>query len=135
MTSVQDITQCPQCGYRGADTLFDCDTNEEDVRCRKCGYSEDWERKESSDGAVKYELSVDKGAGVLFFWWKGGIAHEVHFFATQEAVTKAAAWLREKLASGEVDPNTAYGSRWNAEAKAAEFVVGRFYELSDYDPD
>jgi predicted nucleic-acid-binding Zn-ribbon protein len=53
MTSV-----CPQCGY---DTIFDCDANEEDVRCRKCGYGEDWERKESSDGAIKYELNVDKG--------------------------------------------------------------------------
>ena len=63
MTSVQDITQCPQCGYDGADTGFDCDTNEEDTRCRKCGYSEDWERKESSDGAVEYERRIEEGAG------------------------------------------------------------------------
>ncbi len=135
MTTVQDCIRCPQCGYDGADTGFDCDTDEEDTRCRKCGYSEDWERKESSDGEVKYEHRITEGAGVLFFRAKGVSTHEVHYFATQDGVTESAAWLREKLASGAVHPGTAYVSRWNAEARAVEFVIGRFYEYGSYDPD
>jgi hypothetical protein len=71
----------------------------------------------------------------LHFRAKRAIAYELRFLATPEAVTEAAERLREKLASEEVHRNTAYVSRWNAEAKSVEFVVGKFYEDSDYDPD
>jgi hypothetical protein len=105
------------------------------MHCRRCGYNEFIELEECSDGEVTFRHTVIAGAGVLSYHSKGETGYEIHYLATQAAVTKSADWLRERLASGKVYPGTAYVSRWNGEAKTVEFVVGRFYEDSDYEPD
>jgi hypothetical protein len=78
---------------------------------------------------------VAEGAGVLFYRWKGGIGYTSSYLATQEEVTEAEQWLREKLAAGQVRPSSAYVSRWNKEANAVEIVIGQLFGLSSYDPD
>lgn len=127
--------KCTQCGYDEAETEFNCRTSEESVQCRKCGYCESTDAKWEGENLVGYTHQVTQGAGALFFRRKGAIWYTSYFLATQQEVTDAEKWLREKLACGEVRHSSAYVSRWNEEANAVEFLVGRFFEPGTYDPD
>lgn len=65
MSYVIDCMKCPQCGYEGADTEFNCRTNEQSVECRKCGYCESHDAKWEGEKLVGYTHNVKEGAGVL----------------------------------------------------------------------
>ncbi len=135
MSSVSDYQQCPQCKFEEADREYNCRTFEEYLQCRKCGYSESVDREEDSEGKATYKHKVVEGAGALFYRWKGAIAYASCYLATDEDVTEAEQWLQERLAAGQIRPGSAYLSRWNKETRSVEFIVGRFYEFSIYDPD
>lgn len=135
MSSVLDFTRCPQCGYEQADTEFDCRTSEQSTNCRRCGFSEYVEWEKDNEGKFAFKHRVVEGAGVLFYRWKGAIAYTCNYFAKQEDVTEAEQWLREKLAAGQIRPGSAYLSRWNKETQSADFVIGRLFGFSNYDPD
>jgi len=135
MSTVMDYQQCPQCKFEQADREYNCRTFEEYLQCRKCGYSESVNREEGSEGKVTYKHKITEGAGVLFYRRKGAIAYASCYLAAQEEVAEAEQWLREKLAAGQIRPGSAYLSRWNKETESVEFVIGRLYEFSNYDPD
>lgn len=135
MSTVLGYIQCPQCGYEEADTEYNCRTYEETVRCRKCGYSNYLVREEDNDGNLKFKRQLNEGAGVLFYRRKGGIGYTCYYLGTQEKVTESEQWLSEKLAAGQIRPSSAYLSRWNKETRSVDFVIGRLYEFSNYDPD
>lgn len=135
MPTILDYRQCPQCGYEKADAEFACHTSEERTDCRRCGYRESYEAEWDGENLVGYTHNMKEGAGVLFYRWKGAIGYSAYYLATQEEVTEAAKWLRDRLASGETRPSSPYVSRWNPNEGAVEFVIGVFFEPGSYDPD
>src|ERR1039458_9942379 len=102
MSSVLDYQQCPQCKLEQADFEYNCRTFEEYLQCRRCGYSEVVIREGNSEGKVTYRHEINEGAGVLFYRWKDAIGFLSYYLLTADDVTKAEAWLREKLVAGDV---------------------------------
>ncbi|SPE25288.1 hypothetical protein SBA5_490063 [Candidatus Sulfotelmatomonas gaucii] len=135
MSSVLDYRKCPQCKFEQADFEYNCRTFEEYLQCRMCGYCEVVDREIDNEGKVTYKHKINEGAGALFYRWQGAIGYTSYFLSTQEEVTEAEQWLREKLAAGQVRPSSAYVSRWDKETRSVEFVIGRLFEFSNYDPD
>jgi hypothetical protein len=58
----------------------------------------------------------------------------VRYLGNDEDVREAEQWLRTKLAAGDVDPESAYLTRWNAETCSVESIVGTYHELLRHDP-
>ena len=135
MSSVSDYVKCKQCGFESAYYDFNCSSNEWDVSCGKCGYYAAAERHEDSDGNVTWTYPEEQGFGVLFYRGVNDLAYCHHPLHSKESVEHAEKWLREKLAAGQVRPSSAYVSRWNKETRSVEFVIGRLFEFSNYDPD
>jgi len=42
MSSVLDLIECRQCGYKEADYEYYCRVGEDVTTCRRCGYHESW---------------------------------------------------------------------------------------------
>lgn len=135
MSSVSDYVKCKQCGFESAYYDFNCNSNEWDVSCGRCGYYATAERHEDGGGKVTWTYPEDQGFGVLFYHCLDSLPYVHHPLHSQESVEHAEKWLREKLACGEVDAGSSYLSRWNPETKAVEFVIGTFYEFPPYDED
>jgi hypothetical protein len=134
MSSVSDYVTCKQCGFEEAYYDFNCNTNEWDVSCGRCGYYAAAKRHEDNDGKVTWTYPEEQGFGVLFYRGVNDLAYCHHPLHSKESVEHAEKWLREKVAAGQVRPSSAYLSRWDKEANAVEFVIGHLFEPSGYDP-
>ncbi len=133
MTVITDYERCRRCGYERADYEFDCSTSEESIDCGRCGHSAALQRMQEADGKVSWIQSVTEGAGALGYQVPGG-AFVVRYLSSDEDVREAEQWLRKKLAAGDVDRKSAYLTRWNAETRSVESIVGTYRELLRHDP-
>jgi len=125
MSTVSDLMKCPQCGYEEADYEFNCRTRGEEMLCNRCGYRESWEAKNHDDGQfLGWKHDISKGFGVLWYRGTGGIAFACHSLHSQEELAKAELWLKEQLAAGTVEEDTARLTRWNNETGSVDLVVG-----------
>lgn len=125
MSRVSDLVKCPQCGYEEADFEFDCRTRGEETLCNRCGHRESWEAKNGEDGQfLGWKHDISKGFGVLWYRGTGGIAFACHSVHSQEELAKAERWLKEQLAVGSVEHDTARLTRWNNETGSVELVIG-----------
>ena len=127
MSSVQDVIECPQCGYAEADLLYYCREGSYVIMCRCCGYGESDKPDYDENGqpcGLKHEIS--KGFGALWYCPRGGGVFASHPLHTGRDMAEAESWLREALNSGTVE-DTAYLTRWNDETKQVEMALGNFY--------
>jgi len=125
MSSVSDLVKCPQCGYEEAGYEFDRRSRGEETLCNRCGYRESWEAKREQDGQfLGWKHDISKGFGVLWCRGTGGIAFKWHSLHSQEELAEAERWLKEHLADGTVEEDTARLTRWNNESRSVELVLG-----------
>jgi hypothetical protein len=125
MSTASDQMKCPQCGYEEADYEFNCQTSGDETLCARCGYQESWDQKNDEDGrSLGWKHYISKGFGVLWYRGTGGIAFACHSLHSQEELAKAERWLKEKLAAGTVEEDTARLTRWNNETRSVELVLG-----------
>jgi predicted RNA-binding Zn-ribbon protein involved in translation (DUF1610 family) len=125
MSTVSDQVKCPQCGEEEARYEFDCRTSEEETLCTRCGYRESWEAESDEDGQLLgWKHDITKGSGVLWYRGNGGVASACHSLHSQDELDKAERWLKEQLAAGTVEEDTARLTRWNEETRRVELVVG-----------
>jgi hypothetical protein len=134
MSSISDYVKCKQCGFESAYYDLNCRSSEWDVSCGKCGYYAAAERHEDSDGKITWTYPEEQGFGVLFYHGVNDLPYCHHPLHSKESVEDAEKWLREQVASGEVETDCSYLSRWNPETMTVEFVIGTFYGFSDYEP-
>lgn len=126
MATVQSFVKCPQCGNAEADHLYNSRTGEEDSFCTRCGYHETWRGKYDDGGDRQgWSHEISEGIGALWYRFAGRGAFAYYSFATELEVADAKRWLREQVASGKVDADTAYVTHWNKETRRLEVLVGR----------
>lgn len=124
MSSVSDYVTCKQCGFEEAYYDFNCNTNEWDVSCGRCGYYAAAKRHEDNDGKVTWTYPEEQGVGVLFYHCVDSLPYVHQPLSSKESVEDAEKWLRERIAAGKVEANSGYLTRWNEEKKVVEFVIG-----------
>jgi predicted nucleic-acid-binding Zn-ribbon protein len=61
MSHVQEVVDCPQCGFAEADRNYNCRDGSWTILCRHCGYTESWSHE------------VRRGIGVLWYRSTGGL--------------------------------------------------------------
>jgi hypothetical protein len=134
MSSVQDLIECPQCGYKEADYIYYCRIGDDTTSCRRCGYHESWTAKHDQGGShCGWKHEIDQGFGALCYRGTGEIGFAACNMRSAQELAEAETWLRERLAKGEVEPESSYLTRWNKETKQIEFVIGKFHEWSQLD--
>jgi hypothetical protein len=124
MSSVSDYVTCKQCGFEDAYYDFNCNTNEWDVSCGRCGYHAASKRHEDNQGKVSWTRLEDRGVGVLFYHCVNSLPYVHQPLSSKESVEDAEKWLREQIAAGKVQANSAYLTRWNEQKEVVEFVIG-----------
>lgn len=125
MSTVSDLVKCPQCGYEEADYEFNCRTRGEETLCNRCGYRESWEAKRDEDGQLLgWKHDISQGAGALWYRPTEGIAYACHSLHSANELAEAERWLKERLAAGTVEEDTARLTRWNKETRSVELVLG-----------
>jgi hypothetical protein len=78
MSSVQDLIECKQCGYKEADYLYYCRIAEDTTTCRRCGYHESWTVKRTHEGIpCGWVHEIDEGFGSVFILRQGRAASPV----------------------------------------------------------
>ena len=129
MSSVQDLIECPQCGYKEADYLYYCKIGENMTTCRRCGYHESWTvKRDKGRNPCGWIHEIDYGCGALWYRATGGTAFASYGLRSVQELAKAERWLRKRLAKKQVEPPS-YLTRWNKETKQVELVIGEFYEF------
>ena len=125
MSTVSDQVKCPQCGCEEANYEFNCRTSEKETLCPQCGYIESREAKRDEDGQFHgWKHDITHGVGALWYRPTDGIAFACHSLHTADEFAKAERWLKEQLAAGTVDKDTARLNRWNKESRRVELIVG-----------
>jgi len=138
MSSVQDITDCPRCGKKGA-FIFDCGTSDEWFQCYYCGYAfytkttvdkENGSEENSIFTTKEYET---KGFGSYCIVYRHGPSP---FGILNKPIDEETiSWFRKCLEDPNVDPNASYLTRWNEESQTVDFLVNSpessFSELTE----
>jgi hypothetical protein len=135
MSSVLDLIECPQCGYKEADHEYYCRTGGENVTtCRRCGYHETWTAKRDQEGnPCGWKHDIDEGFGALCYGPTGGGGFACGCLHSAKELADAEQWLRERLAQGDFEPQSSYLTRWNSETKQVELVIGDLHEMPGSD--
>jgi predicted nucleic-acid-binding Zn-ribbon protein len=68
MSSVLDLIECRQCGYKEADYEYYCRVGEDVTTCRRCGYHESWTVKRDQEGSpCGWTNEINLGFGALWY--------------------------------------------------------------------
>lgn len=126
MATSQGHTLCPQCQYQRANTIYDSRTADLEIMCRSCGYHEETSNQYEDGGWSGSTRRIIEGYGAL--WFESGSLKIWQPIA-------AAVWqqtklhLEQEMRSGRAG-GSSYLTRWNADLKRVETVVGTFCEES-----
>jgi hypothetical protein len=134
MATVLDYAKCKQCDYECGDYEINCRTDEWDFNCRRCGYSESREWIATEDGSrIGWRHETLDGHGALWATRPGVGVSTFYSLRSAREVDEAARQLQDGIAKGELDGNSSYVTRWNADAKRVEVVAGKWLPLADED--
>lgn len=114
MSSVGDSIECPSCKFEYADWNFDCESGDESVFCRRCGFSgyfsyEENKRKESG-GQGCYMLKSKEQIGCAAGTCDDEIIEELEHLSKDElqvclyTFKKEEQWFFKDLLTDEVLP-------------------------------
>jgi len=127
MSTFLHQVKCPQCGNQEADREFNCRSSEEEILCARCGYRESWKVKRDEDSEfLGWNHEIFRAMGALWYRASDGIAFAGHSLYTIDELAEAERWLKEQLAAGTVEEDTARLTRWNEEASRFDLVIGTF---------
>lgn len=135
MSSVTTDTKCMQCGFLGADRLFDLPTDDWWESCPRCGYQEsrvhksrfsNWHSEE-----VVNEILYSAGAfcvvDPVIGWGPYGRVSETQ-------VEQIAADVRAGIAAGKYSPKS-YVTKYNFETREVTALVGQVPTVESTDHD
>jgi hypothetical protein len=121
--------KCKQCGYEFGDFELDCHTNEWNFDCRRCGHGESLDWIAAEDGnRIGWKHETLDGYGAVWATRPGNGVSIFHGLRSAQEVEEAAQKMRESIAKGELDGESSYVTRWDAEAKRTEVVAGTWLE-------
>jgi hypothetical protein len=125
MATVLDQAKCKQCGYEFGDYNFNCRTEEWEFGCRQCGYGETIEQIVNNNGKrVGWRHDTLDGHGAVWATRPGNGVSTFYGLRSAQQVEEAAQRMRDSIAKGELDGESSYVTRWDAEAKRADVVAG-----------
>lgn len=129
MATVMSEEKCKQCGYEFGDFELDCHTNEWNFDCRRCGYGESSDWITAADGTrIGWKHETLDGHGAVWATRTGNGVSIFNGLRSAQEVEDAAQKIRESIAKGELDGDSSYVTRWDAEAKRTEVVAGTWLE-------
>jgi len=138
MTSVSYDETCPKCKYDEAYYELDMRRRSESLFCQRCGYSLEyitcidsktgkWEKKKNGDGywERKYE---NQPFGAFRMKYKDGIsrAGSLAVKVTHEMIDE----FQRMIDDGEIEEKGSYLTRWNADKKFGEIIIGSVKDIS-----
>jgi hypothetical protein len=130
MATVMSTRTCLQCGYEFGTYEINCRTSEWNFDCRRCGYGESLDWIADADGTrIGWQREILDGCGAV---WATPNANGMSMFRglrSAQEVEEAAQKMRDSIAKGELDGESSFVTRWDAEAKRAEVVVGKWIDL------
>src|SRR5207245_5633424 len=116
---------CPQCRAQSAHFKHDRRAGAYEITCGRCGRRECHESMYDDDGNYcGFRHEVTNGAGRLFFRYTGDNFFYAHLLHSPTEVLNAENWLRQRLGTGAVDPDSASLMRWDDEVGRMEVVLG-----------
>ena len=124
MSCVLDHVRCAQCG--NPETDYEFSSYHEVMFCNRCGYWECWDPQYEEGVCCGWNHEIRHSAGALGYRLSGRVAFTSHCLRTRAQVLRAERWLRNRLADGSVELQTAYLTRWDAETKRVKLVIGTF---------
>ena len=132
MATVMSEEKCKQCGYEFGDFELNCGTNEWNFDCRRCGYGESSDWIAAEDGTrIGWKHETLDGYGAVWATRPGNGVSVFHGLRSAQEVEDAAQKMRESIAKEELDGESSYVTRWDAEAKRTEVVAGKWVEQRD----
>jgi hypothetical protein len=132
MATMMSEEKCKQCGYEFGDFELNGRTNEWNFDCRRCGYGESSDWIAAEDGTrVGWKHETLDGHGAVWATRPGNGVSVFHGLRSSREVEEAANKMRESIANGELDGESSYVTRWDADAKRIEVVAGKWVESRD----
>ena len=141
MASVQNETDCNQCGYEYAHYEVQTRTGSEYIFCLMCGYYSATkaiiDRQKSKDGRFYFKTNKDgshiyrkkeiKGNGAYRIAYKSGAATfgSIEHEMTDDTVK----YFKGLFENEKIDEGKSYLTRWNQDKKEAEVVLGKVDSL------
>jgi predicted nucleic-acid-binding Zn-ribbon protein len=126
MSRVLGDTKCRQCGYLEAYLDFDCRTDETEVNCPRCGYSETWEHVahgQFKNGHIK--------KGVKTFYYSAGCLWAVQKSGTtawrsldEDELDRVAAQVRKDITNGTLSAES-HVTKYDFQTKQVIALVGK----------
>jgi hypothetical protein len=129
MASVLGNAKCVQCGYEWGGHDYNWRTGEWWFGCRRCGYGEslDWIADDEGN-RVGWRHDTLDGHGAMWATSAGSGISTFYGLRSSQDVEEAARRIQESIAKGELDAESSYVTRWDADAKRAEVVAGKGLE-------
>jgi hypothetical protein len=132
MATVMSEEKCKQCGYEFGDYELNCRTNEWNFDCRRCGHGECVDWITADDGTrIGWKHETLDGYGVVLATRPGNGVSVFHGLRSAPEVEEAAQKMLASIAKGELDGESSYVTRWDAETKRTEVVAGKWREPQD----
>jgi len=130
MTAVTSYEKCSQCGFEAGVNDLDCCTGEWEFDCRRCGHSESVAWVTAEDGTrIGWKNEILNGHGAVWATRPGAGVSTFYGLRSARKVEESAQRMRDRIAKGELDGESSYVTRWDAEAKRAEVVAGHLHEF------
>jgi len=130
MSSVTDCKRCKQCGYEYGIFDLDCQSNESEFCCRRCGYCESSVMITDDEGdCTGWRRDTHHGYGAYSCVEPGRPDTGFVCLHSARAVDEAAREIRERIAKGELDGERSYVTRWHDNGEYIEVIVGRWTKL------
>lgn len=135
MSTVTGHEKCLQCDFEFGIREFNCHTNEWYFVCRRCGYSEPQEWIAAEDGSrVGWKHEILDGHGASWAQRPGNGVSVFNGLHSAQDVDHAVQQMRDAIAKGQLDGDSSYVTRWDAEAKHVQVVAGKWLDLSKESP-
>lgn len=130
MCVVFEPQKCAQCGSHSSSFTQDHRSGGYETACGRCGSRERHESLLDDEGFYRgFRHEASQGFGVLFYRLVGGHEFYSHLLNTPRETIDAERWLRERLDTGIIDPQTACLTRWDDETNQVEVVVGELVDV------
>jgi hypothetical protein len=132
MATVMSEEKCKQCGYEFGDFDLNGRTSEWNFDCRRCGYGESLDWIAAEDGTrIGWKHETLDGHGAVWATRPNKGVSVFHGLRSAKEVEEAAQKMRESIAKGELDAESSFVTRWDADAKRIEVVAGNWLESRD----
>jgi hypothetical protein len=129
MSTMMSHKTCRQCNFEFGVYELNCRTSEWEFDCRRCGYRESQEWIAAENGSrIGWRHETLGGHGALWATRPGVGVSTFYGLHSAHEVEEAAQKMRNSIAKGELDAESSYVTRWNAETKCAEVVAGKWHE-------